>query len=55
MKRLTFVGRWALAASTGQLLNSTGSLLLIHTLLSLTLQNIKSKLSLTTQLILNHI
>jgi hypothetical protein len=46
MKRLTFVGLWALAASTGQLLKSTRGLSSTHTLLSLTFQNIKSKLSL---------
>jgi hypothetical protein len=39
---LTFVERWALAASTGQRLESTINFLSIHTLLLLKLQNIES-------------
>jgi hypothetical protein len=42
MKVLTFVGQWALAASTGQRLESTVNLFSTHTLLSLKLQNIES-------------
>jgi hypothetical protein len=42
MEVLTFVGRWALATSIGQRLESTVNLFSTHTLLSLKLQNIES-------------